>query len=213
MANQGSVTQWIGGLRNGDPQAAEIVWQHFFDRLIRIARGRLRKASRRVSDEDDVVTDAFDSFFRGVQSGRFPRLDDRQDLWEVLLLLTCRKSTNQMLAANRVKRGGGAVRGESVFGDEAGIGSYGPAATEPTPEFAAEFAEQFRLRLASLRDPVLQKVALLKLEGYSTSEIAQAIGRRERTVQRKLRNIRELWMLDNRSHGGEESDLLSDEHR
>ena len=37
---------------------------------------------------EDVVVDAFDSLCRGVQAGRFPNLDDRDDLWQVLMLLT-----------------------------------------------------------------------------------------------------------------------------
>lgn len=200
MSDPGSITQWIGGLREGSSEAAEAVWCRFHQRLIGFAKQRLQGTQCRVADEDDVIVDAFDSFFRGVQAGRFPKLADRDDLWEVLLLLTSRKSVNQRVASTRQKRGSGEVRGESVFG------SVGPDdfvhSPDPTPEFAAEFAEQLRICLAGLPDPVLRKIALMKMEGYSNSEIAESIGRKERTVQRKLRTIREFWLIADDDNGG-----------
>jgi ECF sigma factor len=48
-----------------------------------VARGRLRDACRAVADEEDVALDTFDSFLRGVRDGRFPALNDREDLWRI----------------------------------------------------------------------------------------------------------------------------------
>ena len=64
---------------------------------------------------------------------------------------------------------------------------------EPSPEFAAEVAEECRRLLDELGAEELQAVALAKLEGYSNAEIAVRLGVVERTVERKLRVIRELW--------------------
>ena len=36
----GSVTRWIGGLRAGDGEAAQALWERYFDRLVRLARKR-----------------------------------------------------------------------------------------------------------------------------------------------------------------------------
>ncbi len=194
MSDPGSITQWIGGLREGNSEAAEIVWHRFYERLVRIANQRLQNSQRRVADGDDVIVDAFDSFFRGAQDGRFPKLADRNDLWDVLLLLTCRKATNQKTSFQRKKRGSGTVRGESVLGELA-LGEL-VQSPEPTPEFAAELVEQLRIRLSSLDDPLLEKIALMKMEGFSNAEIAEAIDKKQRTVQRKLKTIRELWLID-----------------
>ena len=77
----GSITQYIGGLREGDNIATQEVWNRYFRRLIGLARNRLRDAPKRMADEEDVVVSAFESFYRGVEDGRFPKLDDRDDLW------------------------------------------------------------------------------------------------------------------------------------
>jgi FixJ family two-component response regulator len=42
-------------------------------------------------DAEDVLVSVFDRFFRAAQEDRFARLDDRDDLWQLLLMLTERK--------------------------------------------------------------------------------------------------------------------------
>ena len=73
------VTQWIVQLADGDEAAAERIWSRYFDRLVRVARDKLRCSRRRAADEEDVVLSAFNSFCRGLRADRFPRLDDRRD--------------------------------------------------------------------------------------------------------------------------------------
>src|SRR5438094_814018 len=99
MSSQGSVTAWINLLKGGDPAAIQ----------------RLCEAPRRAADEEDVALSAFDSFCDGVAQGRFPQLTDRDDLWHVLVTITARKALQLIRHEQRQKRGGGAVRGESVF--------------------------------------------------------------------------------------------------
>src|SRR4051794_38944348 len=70
-----SVTVWIEGLKAGDPEAAEKLWRRYFEALVRVARGRLRGASRAVADEEDAALNAFDSFCRGAARGRYPAVD------------------------------------------------------------------------------------------------------------------------------------------
>ena len=62
-----------------------------------------------------MALSAFDSFCRGVAAGRFPQLDDRENLWRLLVILTARKAFDQVRDERRQKRGGGAVSGESVL--------------------------------------------------------------------------------------------------
>jgi hypothetical protein len=77
----GSVTHWLAHLKAGDPAAAKALWDGYFARLVELARTRLRAGARAAADEEDVALSAFDSFYRGAGEGRFPRLDDRDDLW------------------------------------------------------------------------------------------------------------------------------------
>lgn len=191
------VTRWLGQLAEGDPLAVQRIWEQYYGRLVRLARKKLGDSSRRVADEEDVALSAFHSFCRGAAAGRFPRLDDRHDLWKLLVTITARKASAQMRRQHRQKRGGGAVRGESVFarGDSSdrtsGLGQV--MGEEPTPAVAAMVAEQCEHLLECLDSESLRQVALYKLEGYSNEEIARELDCAPRTVERKLARIRDLW--------------------
>ena len=196
MAGQGSITRLIIELRERDSSAAEEeLWRRYYKRLVRLAATKLKGTSRRVVDEEDVVVDAFDSFFRGVELGRFPRLNDRDDLWQVLVMLASRKAANQIKLVHRQKRGGGSIRGDSGFGAIEGeaTGIEDVAGLEPTPQFAEQVREELEELLAKLDDPSLRQVAVAKLEGYTNAEISARMGILERTVERKLQVIRRLW--------------------
>ena len=181
----GSVTVWLDQLRHGDRQAARPLWERYFGRLVAVARDRLRGARPAAADEEDVALSAFDSFCRAAEQGRFPRLDDRDDLWRLLAVIAERKAVNLIRAEGRQKRGGGRVQADSALAWVAG--------SEPTPEFAALVAEECRRLLDGLGDDSLRRVALLKMEGYANEEIAQQLGCALRTVERKLGLIRGLW--------------------
>jgi DNA-directed RNA polymerase specialized sigma24 family protein len=114
-----------------------------------------------------------------------------------LVALTERKVVDQIRRARRRKRGGGHVRTE---GDLAASGSDNLpagldeiAGPEPTPAFAAEFAEEYRRLFEVLRDEELRRIAVWKLEGHTVDEIAAQLGCARRTVARRLELIRTLW--------------------
>src|SRR5262249_39146854 len=98
MSAPGSVTCWLDGLRAGDAAAAQVLWEGYYSRLVGLAKQRLRGAAGGPADEEDVALSAFDSFCRGAARGRFPRLNDRDDLWQVLVLLTARKASDAIRA-------------------------------------------------------------------------------------------------------------------
>ena len=67
-------------------------------------------------------------------------------------------------------------------------------ASEPTPADAAAFNDELERRLRALGDPVLRRIALCKLEGYTNKEIARELDNcTERTIERKLVRIRTRW--------------------
>src|SRR5262249_24542010 len=83
------------------------IWEVYFQRLVGLARTELRAAPRRAADEEDVALSAFDSFCRAAGQDRFPQLLDRDDLWQLLVVITVRKAVNLLKAERRQKRGGG----------------------------------------------------------------------------------------------------------
>lgn len=199
--DEGSVTRWIGDLQEGDlDEAARQLWGRYFERLARLAQGKLQASPRGVADEEDVALSAFNSFFEGATAGRFPQLGSRDDLWRLLVTITARKASNQRRNEHRLKRGMGRVVGEGNLdqGNPDGAGAMAQMlGGEPTPEFAALVAEECRLRLDSLRDEALREVALMRMEGYTNDEIAARLGTSLRSVERKLEVIRKRWQAEN----------------
>jgi DNA-directed RNA polymerase specialized sigma24 family protein len=185
--DQGSVTGWIGRLKAGDPAAAAPLWDAYFGRLVALARDRLRGAARRAADEEDAALSAFDSFCTVAAGGGFPHLGDRNSLWPLLAALTRNKCVDLIRRENRQKRGGGRAAADGL--DDL-------LARDPPPELAAELADELTRLLTVLDaagDPDLRTVALARLGGEGTGEIATRLGCARRTVERKLALIARLW--------------------
>ena len=197
--DQGSVTRWLSALKAGDLAAAQPLWERYFDRLVRLARRKIGAArrGRAEADEEDAALSAFDSFCRRAAEGRFPRLDDRDDLWRLLVEITSCKAADQLRRRGRQKRGGGHILSEAdLGGPEEATGREGLdrlASREPTPEFAAMVAEQYCRLLDILGDETLRRVAVWRLEGYTGEEIAAKLGCARRTVAFRLELIRKIW--------------------
>lgn len=192
---EGSITLCLDLLKHGDRAAAQPLWEAYFRRLVGLARSRLGDVSRRVADEEDVALSAFDSFIRGAEHGRFPRLEDREDLWQLLFVITVRKVSDHRRRESRPTRGGGRVRTISDLAEADLVAGLGRE-PEPTPEFVAEFKDECRHRLNILGDPQLRTVALMKLEGYTHKEIGARLGWLERKLERKVKLIRILWGVE-----------------
>jgi DNA-directed RNA polymerase specialized sigma24 family protein len=182
----GSITMRLELFKAGDPEAARFLWEEYFARLVGLARVRLRNSRRAAADEEDVALSAFNSFWEGVEKGKFPRLDDRHDLWQVLFVITDRKARGRVKYEMRRKRR--RPSGENDPSPEE------VAAPEPTPDEVAMVSEECGRLLAKLGDKYrLREVAVWKMEGYTNEEIAERLGQALSTVERKLGNIREIW--------------------
>ena len=192
---ENEITDWLEDLSHHSPEAAEAIWAQFYDKLVEYARRKLGTAPRRDADEEDIALSAFHSLHRGLQAGRFPKLDSRDDLWKILLTITSNKVKKRIRHQTAQKRGGGAVRGESIFAgvDEGGAGLGGIAGHAPTPEFAESVSLECEELLERLGDERLQSIALFRLQGYSNQEIADQLHCTVRSVERKLQLIRSIW--------------------
>jgi DNA-directed RNA polymerase specialized sigma24 family protein len=197
MSSSSSVTAWIGQVNSGDRDAAQKLWERYYEGLVRLARANLPAGRRKQGDDEaDVAVSAMDSFLKAAQHGRFPKLHSRDNLWALLATITMRKAWK---VARRERRN--LEVGESALGlkpdDSQGLQVWERVLSrEPTPEFAAQMAEQcHRLldRLGEKKEQNLVSVALWKMEGYTNAEIAAKLGRVVATVERKLQTIRKIW--------------------
>lgn len=195
-----SVTSQIPALRAGDQNAQTWIWNRYFNRLISVARSKMVGIRCREADEMDIAITALYDFLKGVTDGSFPRLDDRTDLWQILVMFTGRKAATYRQRHKRQKRGNGAIRWESVFGLRAEgevwslISEF--VSTDETSESVLELAEQLQIRIELLSDETLKRVAKWKMQGFLNRETAEKLGCQERTVERKLHLIRSIWLRE-----------------
>jgi DNA-directed RNA polymerase specialized sigma24 family protein len=176
------VTDWIAQVKDGQRSAVGQLLERYFGRLVHLARARLGGVPGLAGFDEDVALSAFKSLCIGAELNKFPRLEDRNDLWRLLATMTVRKAID----LQRRRRPSPADPGtlDDLF------------SREPDPEVAVEMAEAFDGLLARLGDERLREVALWKVEGHSNADIATRLGCAERSVERKLHRIRLLWEGD-----------------
>ena len=199
MNNDHSVSKWILEAQRGDSRAQAALWDRYYQALVRLARNKLQGMGHVPNEAEDVALDAFHSFYKAAERGRFPDLADRDELWRLLFRMTARKAVDLVRHENRKRRGGGNVRGESAIApageDNELLGLTNVIGEEPTPEFAilmAERCEELLKHLASQHEQ-LPSIAQDKLAGYTNQEIAERQNCGVRTVERRLSIIKDLW--------------------
>jgi RNA polymerase sigma factor (sigma-70 family) len=192
ISERGSISIWLPQLKEGGEEAVQKLWRAYFHRLVALAKVKLRGRPKLAEDEEDAALSAFDSFCRAAEQGRFPKLDNREDLWRLLVTITARKAADMAKRASRLKRGGD----RDPQADEANPTWEQIAGDEPTPEFAAQALEEYRRLLAQLADDKLRSLAVLKMEGFTNQEIAARLHCSVPTVERRLRLIRKTWSAE-----------------
>ena len=197
---KGTVSQWIVGLKESDGDVDKHVAQEkvvgtYFEKLVRLARHRLRNLQNVVEDEEDAALSALDSFFRAVDEDRFPKLDNREDLWRLLVTITVRKVRRQRERQMAQKRGHKTTTQSdtkpSKSKKHASVLDFIEDKEHKIIEY--ELIETLEHSLDMLGDPALKQIAQQKLEGKTNSEIGAALKISKRTVDRKLAIIRGSW--------------------
>jgi len=196
MSDERSVANWINELREGNSVAAQQLWQTYYHQLVILARRKLDGRVRLGADEEDVALSALKSFCKAVEAGRYPQIEDPANLWKLLMKITLHKVFHLLRDQNCQKRGGEWKQLESIEeADKESVLSQ-LAGREPSPELAAQFAEEYERLMHKLPNATLTEVAVLRMEGYSNAEIAARLGKTERTVERKLNLVRQIWESD-----------------
>jgi len=184
-------------VRDGDDQAITRLWEDYYQQLVRVAAGRLPSHLKRMGDEEDIALSAFHSFIAGIRLDQFPDLRGPENLWGLLITLTSRKVHAHLRHQTRKKRGGGSVRGESVFldrsGQQMGAGIGGVTGEMPPADLTAELTEACELLLEQLPDEQLRQIAIMRMDGFLVDEIAQRLELSKRAVERRLQLIRRTW--------------------
>jgi RNA polymerase sigma-70 factor (ECF subfamily) len=166
-------------------QAAGEVFNRFARRLIALARTHVDQRFQHKIDPEDVVQSVYKSFLLRYKD--LP-LDDESagGLWSLLTLITLRKCADRVRYYRAECRD---VSREATPQADAVEPWREAVGREPTPEEAAVLAETVE---SLLRDLTSQErpVVELSLQGYSTQEIGERLGRAERSVRRLRERVR-----------------------
>ena len=206
----GEFSELLRRVRDGDDQAIAKLWEDYYQQLVRIAAKRLPGNLRRTGDEEDIALSAFHSFIAGIRQDQFPDLRGRDNLWGLLITLTGRKVHAHLRFQTRQKRGGGSVRGESVFmdpsGDQKGGGIGGVTGDNDAADIQTELAEECERLLDQLDDEQLKQIAVMRMDGFLVDEIAQRLELSKRAVERRLQLIRRTWTEKAEDESAQEPD-------
>jgi RNA polymerase sigma-70 factor (ECF subfamily) len=177
----------IAKFKAGSESAAGELFDRYCEKLMRLARRRIgqRMASR--VDPEDVIQSAFRTFFVRVRNDEFT-FEGENDLFKLLVRLTVNKALRQIAYHRAAKRDPGkeAAQGNADHDILAGL-----VAHEPSPEVAVALVEEFERFLSQLPE-FERKVLELKLQGNTTTEIAESLGSYDRKIRRVLERIAEV---------------------
>jgi RNA polymerase sigma factor (sigma-70 family) len=185
------VTGVFARFRAGDREAAGQLWRQYFPRLIALARHTLSGRPQQAADADDAVQSAFVSFWQRAQRDGFSGPLHRENLWNLLGVITVRKALKHQERERAKKRGGGRVlndAGPAGHAENCSLQLAQALGELPAHEFDL-FCEELLLML----DDEPRRIALLRLLGHGTAEIAAALDCTQRRVQRKLNLVRLRW--------------------
>jgi RNA polymerase sigma-70 factor, ECF subfamily len=160
-------------------------FERFTRRLVGLARSRLDDRLRHKIDPEDIVQSAYKSFFIRYGDGALAA-EGWDGLWGLLTLITLRKCAARVRyyraeCRDLAREARAPAEDAEPWRDAVG--------REPTPEQAAVLAETVEQVFRGLDDDE-RAIIELSLQGYSTQEISEQVGRATRSVRRLRERVR-----------------------
>jgi RNA polymerase sigma factor (sigma-70 family) len=168
-------------------EAAGAVFERFTRRLIGLARLQLDARLRQKVDPEDLVQSAYKSFFLRYGEATLAA-EGWEGLWGLLTCITLRKCADRA-RYYRAECRDLSREASAPAGAEDAEPWRDAVGREPTPEQAAALAETVKRLLADL-DADERPIIELSLQGYTTQEISEQLGRAERSVRRLRERVR-----------------------
>ena len=177
----------VSNYQAGSESAARDLFDKYCERLMKLAKRRIgqRMASR--FDPEDVIQSAFRTFFTRVKNDEFT-FEAEDDLFKLLVRLTVRKTLRRIEHHSAAKRNPNSEAAQRT--DDVEPFSL-IASRAVTPDMEVALIDEFQLFIGDLPE-LDRKVIELKIQGYTTVEIAEKVGSYERKVRRVLECIEKL---------------------
>jgi len=192
-SDPGSISEVIAQNSKLDEDAAQLLWDRFFENLCRFANKKIYRRHKRLLDPEDIAGSAMFALIDGIKNGRFHSVTNRDELWQMLVMIAARKAINRARYLDRDKRGGDRVKGNSGLNGRRfdQLAKYVESSDDPAKYVELEMT--CGELLAALPDDKFRQIALMRLAGFSNREIGLKFECSTRTIDRKLAIIREVW--------------------
>ena len=189
-----SISEWVCKLKVGDSEAANLLWERYFEKLVAQANRRIRAhdCPKGTLEPEDIAVSVFESLWKGANAGRFQNVTDRDELWWLLLVMTRNKVVSHIRHAMAERRFPGKMP-VSLDLAKPGEAFYELVSQEPTAADIVLLEEKCSCLLSLLREEKSRQIAVLRLEGFTIEEMCQRTGLSSATVTRKLKLIRKTW--------------------
>ena len=186
----GSVSHWLKELKTGDSLAVEAIWHRYYQRVVELASRKMKVNPDRAVDGEDIAQLAMHRFCTNATLGCYPNLDDREQLWDLLVVFTLNRIRKHLRACNRLKRSGLHTQ---VF-EFSQLEVLKDLQTPEAPTIMADMVDAWLKRLDQ-EDPSgqLKQIAIWSMDGISGSDIARILKKRKSFVLHQIRLIRLLW--------------------
>ena len=195
MSEPAEDSDLVARCRTGDEQAAQIVFDRFVERLVVLARRRIsQRLSSRV-DPEDIVQSVFRTFFHRLKNDEFS-IDGQDDLFKLLVRITVHKTLRQIAFHKAAKRDPGM---ETYQGEHSQEQLAQILDADPSPGTIVAFMDHLEHFMSQLKDEDRQ-ILELRLQGFSTEEIALKLGIYDRKVRRVLERVRAVAENEAASH-------------
>jgi len=190
VEDTGSVSNWLKELKTGDQNAVEAIWNRYYQRVVEFAIRKMKINPDRAIDGEDIAQLTMHRFCLNATSGNYPDLDDRQQLWDLLVVYTLNRIRKHLRECNRTKRSG---MHRVVFEFKRSQVLQDLRSPE-APTIMADMVQSWLDRL-DREDPSgqLKQIAIWSMEDISGSEIARIMKKRKSAILQQIRLIRLLW--------------------
>jgi RNA polymerase sigma-70 factor (ECF subfamily) len=176
----------IAQFKAGNEAAATELFDRYCEQLMRLARRRIGPRMTSRVDPEDILQSAFRTFFARVRNEEFS-FQQEDDLFKLLVRLTVRKTLRQIAFHRAGKRNPERETAQPTTDHDIllQVSAHGP-----TPEVELALVDEFEQFMGQL-PPLDRDVLALKLQGYSTVEIADKLGSYDRKIRRILDRIQD----------------------
>jgi RNA polymerase sigma-70 factor, ECF subfamily len=169
-------------LQHGQADASTELYLRYAERLLALAAAQSSPGLARRVDPEDIVQSVFRTFFRRASLGHYT-VPDGEEIWKLLLVI----------ALNKVRATGAFHRAAKRDVRRTAGGEAFERAVESRPGRDGSALDTLRLVIQELLEGLPEahrRIIELRIEGHEVNDIAAAVRRSKRSVERVLQDFR-----------------------